>query len=497
MAEVAFRIPDVSPSTPGTTHNLRVRARTMDGRAGESTPIIPFRTVRRSKQRRIRHNNKWVDVGDYAVANILEQALVRSFRDENQVVSQATRLVQLSSEVGNKAAATVVDALNTRVIDNENFLLTEAEKITELRSDLGNYATAIALEALTTRVVETEMGITASSSRITALMSEVAGKARATALEALTTRVTTAEGRITAESQHIVELMSEIAGKASSLAVQTLTTRVTEDEGNLNALSSSVTQLRASLAGYATAQALQVLEAEVDSNTGSLARWLVKLQVGDLVGSIGLVNDGGTIRFYVQADRFVVLPTANSGVDARIPFAVENGKVWIDEALIRDAVIAERMIVAGGMNGDVVIQNGTLSGNKVRANSLDVLNAQVGRELRSTNFVSGISGWRFGRTGAAQLPAANILGRLSAAQIQLTGALQAVGSAVGIGPGGILEPMLANAAVGTTKVASRAITDGDTGSSILTLTGTAGARYVVWFSGRVDPPPGDGVQQTR
>ena len=109
-----------------------------------------------------------------------------------------------------------------------------------------------------------------------------------------------------------------------------------------------ITSLVAEIAGAVTAAAFMELTARVTSTENvdgsttlaGLAQWLVKTTVGDLVAGVGLYNDGTTSRFTVAADRFMILPPeAQDDEDARIPFAVVNGEVFINEAVIREASI--------------------------------------------------------------------------------------------------------------------------------------------------------------
>ena len=70
------------------------------------------------------------------------------------------------------------------------------------------------------------------------------------------------------------------------------------------------------------------------------AQWTLKTQVGDLVSGIGLYNDGSNSEFMVRADRFAVIPSTGSDSaklsNRAVPFIVSGGKVYIDEAFIRN-----------------------------------------------------------------------------------------------------------------------------------------------------------------
>ena len=73
--------------------------------------------------------------------------------------------------------------------------------------------------------------------------------------------------------------------------------------------------------------AREALEVRVDSNEDgvtALARWTVKLTVGDLTGGIGLVNDGSTVRLVIAANRFaIVRPGMTTLTTDNVVFGVE------------------------------------------------------------------------------------------------------------------------------------------------------------------------------
>ena len=77
----------------------------------------------------------------------------------------------------------------------------------------------------------------------------------------------------------------------------------------------------------------------------ALAQWTLKTEVGDLSGGIGLLNDGGTVRLYMNVDRFAILdPGATDTDDFTAPFIVSGGQVYIRSAMIQDATITSAKI---------------------------------------------------------------------------------------------------------------------------------------------------------
>lgn len=191
----------------------------------------------------------------------------------------------------------------------------------------------------------------------------------------------------------------------------------------------------------------------VDGSTtlSQLARWLVKATIDDLTGGIGLFNDGETVKFYVTADKFAIIPPGATDDDGTvIPFAVTDGKVYIDTAVIRDASI-KALKVEDGFFDNITAVKGTLAhanidkgnvfdlsiGNVIQSdnfssNSLRAVRGwrilrngqfQLGAgafngDIQSTNFRSGSSGWRVRSTGDAEFDAGVIRGTLTADHIE-------------------------------------------------------------------------------
>ena len=92
------------------------------------------------------------------------------------------------------------------------------------------------------------------------------------------------------------------------------------------------------------------------------AEYTVKLDVNGFVSGFGLANDGATSSFIVNADTFAI-DHPNNTEGTVIPFIVQDNKVWMDSAFIKDLsaqnfvggkVIADELIVGGLLWGDVM-----------------------------------------------------------------------------------------------------------------------------------------------
>ncbi|MDH0745302.1 phage tail protein [Pseudomonas sp. GD03842] len=155
-----------------------------------------------------------------------------------------------------------------------------------------------------------------------------------------------------------------------------------------------VTDLRQSVATdkAATATALTQVNARVDDNTSSIQQaatayadtsgklstmWSVKMQLnanGQYVAAgigLGIENTGAGLQsqFLVSADRFAIVNTLAGGA-VSVPFAVQGGQVFLNQAYIQDGTIT---------------------------------NAKIGSYISSTNYVAGQQGWILNKDGTLEI----------------------------------------------------------------------------------------------
>ena len=172
----------------------------------------------------------------------------------------------------------------------------------------------------------------------------------------------------------------------SIAGVTQLNTAISDAEAG--AVATATQQVYTSLGG---SQA--VVEAKAQSWDGTTAQWSVKAQVNDLVGGIGLLNDGVSTRLYVQADRFAVYGSAVPGdTSLGIPFVVENGVTYIKDASIRDAAIKTAQIddlaVTTAKIGGLQVTDAkiaSLAVSKIQAGTISVNLTLAGSIIVSTN----------------------------------------------------------------------------------------------------------------
>ena len=358
------------------------------------------------------------DIMDRATATAVTDLSARVTVNEGGITSLSTSVTDLIAQAMGFAAATAVTELAARVTVNEGGITSIGQSITQLMADIMDRATAAAVTELAARVTVNEGGITSLSTSVTDLIAQAMGFAAATAVTELAARVTVNEGGITSIGQSITQLMADIMDRATAAAVTELAARVTVNEGGITSISSSVTTLMAEIMDRATVAAQQLLEARVDlvenvdgtTELAKLARWLVKLQVDDLVGGIGLYNDGDSVRLMVAADRFAVLPPDFlDDSDARIPFAVEGGQVYIDDAVIRDASIGTAKIRNGFLTNLAAV-HGTIQFARITKG--DIFDLTINNIIQSVNYVPGVAGWAILRDGTFDLNAGAFRGEI-------------------------------------------------------------------------------------
>lgn len=184
---------------------------------------------------------------------------------------------------------------------------------------------------------------------------------RTTALDA---RVGSSESRITT-----VETTVATNQSATSTAVQQVQASVASANSAIGQNGAAIQQNSAAIQQTATAYA---------DTAGKLsAMWSVKLQVnsnGQYVAAgigLGIENTGAGLQsqFIVSADRFAVVNTIAGGALA-VPFAVQGGQVFINQAFIQDGTIT---------------------------------NAKIGSYISSTNYVAGQSGWILNKDGTLEI----------------------------------------------------------------------------------------------
>lgn len=132
--------------------------------------------------------------------------------------------------------------------------------------------------------------------------------------------------------------------------------------------------------------------------SNELARFTYRSLIDGKKAGFGLSNDGKVSEFAVMADKFFVIQDGDSG-DPAVPFSVVDGKVYINTALIKEASIS-------------VAQIAELNATVANLVNLYVQNVVVGGDIQSSDFESGVRGWKLYQSGNAELNSAVFRGTL-------------------------------------------------------------------------------------
>ncbi|WP_236183055.1 DUF1983 domain-containing protein, partial [Pseudomonas ceruminis] len=182
--------------------------------------------------------------------------------------------------------------------------------------------------------------------------------ASAQALSSLDSVVTQQGATLTAESKRIDGLYASV-GDASAAIQNEATARSDGD----TALGRRVDTVQSNL-GATNATVQQISAAQTALNGKVNATWSVKLGLtsgGTYYAAgfgLGLENQGGTFQssFVVLANRFAIMNPVGEGLI--VPFAVQNGQVFINDALISNLAV-QKAIVGNSINSSALANDGT------------------------------------------------------------------------------------------------------------------------------------------
>lgn len=301
----------------------------------------------------------------------------------------------LAVEVG-AARAAFDERITVVIADN----LAQSVRVSSLTASLRGTAAAVSREEIARATADSAL-----AASITALSAVVDGKASSTALTALTTRVDTAEGNISAQGSAITVIETALPGKASTSSVNTLTGRVDDIEGEISAQAEAITSVTART-NRGTANGLLRISAEstpagVTSRIGLRAE-ATAAGIAQTAALFLEATAGGDSQVLIAADRFALATGNGPGAPRRVPFIVDGGIVYIDEAFIRNAAITNAMIanaqITSAKIGDLEVErikiaNGSVSSFE-RAFTSGAIGVSVG------NYVSAQQlSYTVGRTG--------------------------------------------------------------------------------------------------
>lgn len=203
-------------------------------------------------------------------------------------------------------------------------------------------------------------------------------KVRASEAEATAQRLTTFDAKVAANAANITELTQVVTTTNSATATQIgqLSVSVAQQGSDIQQNGSAIQQ-NGSAIQQNTAAIQQTATAYADTAGKLSTMWSVKMQVtanGQYVAAgigLGIENTGAGLQsqFLVAADRFAVVNSIAGG-GMSVPFAVENGQVFMNAAFIKDGSIT---------------------------------NAKIGSYIQSSNYQPGSTGWRLNFDGTFEI----------------------------------------------------------------------------------------------
>lgn len=168
------------------------------------------------------------------------------------------------------------------------------------------------------------------------------------------------------QATSVERIRSELANKASTASVNSLTESLATKE---QALSRRINTVQTTLNGQTAS-----IQQHAQSLNGLSAQWTLKVQSGGVVSGIGLASNNGVSDFAVRADKFYV---ASPQGNKKPMFSVITRPTTLNGTTVPTGVY---------LNGDL-IASGTISGDKIRANTqITAPNIQGGSISIGSNF---------------------------------------------------------------------------------------------------------------
>lgn len=325
------------------------------------------------------------EIGEDIRASITEETTARVEADK----AIATQITKLEAQINDDISAAIVTEQEARATADEAL----SKQINSLQAKVEGDISAALTEEQEARASADE----ALSRQITSLQAQTSAdikaavaeetKARTDADSALATQISTLKAQTAEDIKAAVATETKARTDADSALAGQITNLQAQTGKDINAAITSEANARANADG-ALGSRIDTLKASVDGNTATIKQqataiadtekkvstaWTLKMETSTsggqkYVAGIALgIDSTGLSQFLVQADRFGLVNSVNGKITT--PFVVENSIAYMNGAYIKDGTIT---------------------------------NAKVG-DLQSTNFVSGRSGWRFGKNGVLEI----------------------------------------------------------------------------------------------
>lgn len=187
-----------------------------------------------------------------------------------------------------------------------------------------------------------------------------------------------------------------------------------------SASASKIEQVRVEMDGK-VAGVNQEAEAKIDKLKGTInSKYNLAVNADGRVAGIHMsaTNDPAQpTRIIFNADKIAVAPQNGSEV---CPFGIEGNKVYLDNAMIRNAAIGTAQIndaaittakIGNAAINSAKIQDGAITNAKIVNGAID--NAKIGNYIQSSNW-NGSTGWHINKNGSATFMNATVKGNITA-----------------------------------------------------------------------------------
>lgn len=293
--------------------------------------------------------------------------------------AMAERVDFVEASVGDNRAL-IEEETTTRV--NADQVL--AKQITTLKATVDDEVSAAIQdlsEVVATKDEARGQQITAINTHINNPTTGLPSKASNTALSSLDSRVTNAEGELVSQGNAITQVNSRVDTKADANAFNTLKTKVeVTQQGQINTNSQAITQVTARV-GTAESDITTISQAQASTDGKLSSMWGVRMRQGSdgkwVTAGIGLgienVDGVDQSQFIVDANLFAVRDGVNGS--QKTAFAVQNGQVVINSAVIGDASITSAKIADAAIT-TAKIDNAAITTAKI--GEAQITNAKIG-----------------------------------------------------------------------------------------------------------------------
>jgi hypothetical protein len=239
-------------------------------------------------------------------------------------------------------------------------------------------------------------GVTVTTGQdITQLLSALTGSITESQMYAsLGARINLIDGSSSLAGSVAQRVLAEATARGTAIATETAS-RTSAD----NAIISTATALAATVASNTAAISTEAsVRASADGNL--FAQYTVKLDVNGYVSGYGLASTSSgaapTSSFIVRADSFAISSPSGPGISPSTPFIVrttitnENG-VNIPAGVYMDSAYIVNVSAMYARFGTLIA--GSIAVGQINAANLTLGTGVVGGNLRSTNYVTGSTGW--------------------------------------------------------------------------------------------------------